>query len=252
MASNKIPKSMLHNNLLTDAALERIIGVNGPEDDGKYYVNYKVAATGKVITKESTKKRNDQVIAYWQRSAPASSSSHAPKPATPAKVATSAKKARKPRDKTKLSRGKDNEVHCAKKGKVINLSYSKNTKTKRNVYKAMCANGATRLITRTQYERYLSRGVEGRPLPVKVKKVAAKRAGARSDVGKYCGYYGNYYGEKCMKTLGDEKACAKIKSGRTKYCTKVGARTHVSGRGTKASKTPRPRASKGMLSLLFS
>jgi transposase-like protein len=53
-----------------------------------------------------------------------------------------------------------------------------------------------------------------------------------------------------MKTLGDEKACGKIKSGLTKYCTKVCGKTHVSSRGTKASKSPRAKSSKGMFALL--
>jgi hypothetical protein len=134
---------MFKGNVFNESALERIVGVRGPEDDGKYYISYRSSADpSKVIEKESTKNRNEQVVAFWERAAPASSSFHAPKPATPkkatpVKVASSdkPKKARKPRDKTKLSRGKDNEVHCAKKGKVINLSYSKNTNTKRNVYK---------------------------------------------------------------------------------------------------------------------
>ena len=268
--SNKVPKSMVHAkgpllNLFKEDALARIVSVRAVDDKGKmkYYVTY-LSKAGSPAEKENTSKRHEQVVAFLEQMRPVASSSQAPKPPSPKKAspkkvkvvkpkkvkAAKPKKAKAPRDKSKLSRGKDNEVKCAKKGKVVNLSYSKNTKTKRNVYKAMCTNGATRLITRAQYARYLSRGVEGRALPVKKVAVKRVRATKRGDVDKYCGYYGNYYQSKCMKTLGDEKACGKIKSGRTKYCKKVGARTHVSSRGSKATKTPRPKSSKGMFALL--
>ena len=130
---------------------------------------------------------------------------------------------------SKRSKGANARVRCSKKSRVVELTYDKNPKTKRNVYKAICADGGSRIITRTQYERYAKRsGMIVKELPV---KRVSKRLPKRSNTVQYCDAYGNFYHGKCMTIINNKSECDAIRTGRVNYCNEVGGRTKVSNRG---------------------
>lgn len=134
-----------------------------------------------------------------------------------------AEKKRAPRKKTEP---------CAK-SRVVKVTFtSPDAKTKRRKYRALCANGGTRLITRAQYAAYAARdGVEARPLPALRKKKSSKKASSlpkRSDVGAYCNAYGETYQQKCMRLLKNPEACASVGAARREYCIGEQGKTRVS------------------------
>jgi len=133
------------------------------------------------------------------------------------------------RTPSKRSKGVNARIRCDDNKRVKKLTYKKNPKTKRNVYKAICSGGSSRIITRAQYERYAKRkGVKTKALPV---RPVSKRLPKRSNTIQYCDAYGNFYQNKCMAVIGDASVCEGIRTGRIEYCNQVGGRTKVSNRG---------------------
>lgn len=120
------------------------------------------------------------------------------------------------------------------KSRVVKVTFtSPDAKTKRRKYRALCADGGARLITRAQYAAYAAKdGVEARPLPALRKKKAGAKKNARmpkrSDEGAYCGAYGESYTKKCMRLLNNPETCASVGSARREFCVKDHAQVRVS------------------------
>lgn len=119
------------------------------------------------------------------------------------------------------------------KSRVVKVTFtSPDAKTKRRKYRALCADGGGRIITRAQYAAYAAKdGVEARPLPAlrkKTSKKTASRMPKRSDEGAYCGAYGESYTKKCMRLLNNPETCASVGSARREFCVKDHAQVRIS------------------------
>lgn len=163
-----------------------------------------------------------------------------------ADVVLPAAKKRAPRKKTEP---------CSK-SRVVKVTFtSPDAKTKRRKYRAVCADGGSRLITRAQYAAYAARSdVEARPLPALRKKTSKKssksRMPKRSDEGAYCGAYGDFYQRKCMRLLNNAEMCSPLSAARREFCVKEHAQVRVSRarRCTSIAKSTETRALNAKLS----